>query len=47
LFANETASDMYAAIDGLIDKMDRQVRRLKGRLREHNHDKPERAATGF
>lgn len=47
LFANDSAMDMYAAIDGLVDKMDRQVRRLKGRLREHNHDKPERAATGL
>jgi putative sigma-54 modulation protein len=42
LFANEKAPDMYAAIDGLSDKIDRQVRRLKGRLREHHHVKPER-----
>ena len=41
LFATDTAMDMYAAIDGLIDKLDRQVRRLKDRLRDHHHIKPE------
>ena len=45
LFANDTAPDMYAAIDGMSDKIDRQVRRLKGRLREHHHVKPERMAS--
>ena len=47
LFANDSAPDMYAAIDGLADKMDRQVRRLKGRLRDHHHVKPEQAASGI
>ena len=46
LFATETSSDMYAAIDGLADKMDRQVRRLKGRLRDHDHKKPEQPIPG-
>jgi len=46
LFANESAHDMYAAIDGLADKMDRQVRRLKSRLRDNQHVRPERAASG-
>jgi putative sigma-54 modulation protein len=36
LFANDSADDLYAAIDGMADKIDRQVRRLKGRLSEHN-----------
>ena len=40
LFATETSEDMYAAIDGLSDKMDRQVRRLKDKLRDHQHTKP-------
>lgn len=40
LFATDTAEDMYAAIDGLADKMDRQVRRLKDKLRDHHHEKP-------
>lgn len=46
LFATDTAMDMYAAIDGLIDKLDRQVRRLKDRLRDHHHVKPEQLASG-
>lgn len=45
LFATDSAPDMYAAIDGLSDKIDRQVRRLKGRLRAHHHTKPERLAS--
>ena len=47
LFANHSAKDMYAAIDGLSDKLDRQVRRLKGRLREHHHVRPEHAVSGL
>ncbi len=46
LFATDTDMDMYAAIDGLIDKLDRQVRRLKERLRDHHHIKPDLAASG-
>lgn len=46
LFANDNAPDMYAAIDGLADKIDRQVRRLKDRLRSHHHGKSQRSATG-
>ena len=36
LFAKFTAPDMYASIDGLVDKLDRQVRRHKQRVRD-NH----------
>lgn len=46
LFATETAEDMYAAIDGLSDKMDRQVRRLKDKLRDHHHTKPAHLTAG-
>ena len=35
LFATHSAEDMYAAIDGLIDKLDRQVRRYKEKLTDH------------
>lgn len=35
LFAQESGDDMYAAIDGLIDKIDKQVRRYKDRVRDH------------
>lgn len=35
LFAEDAQEDMYAAIDGLIDKLDRQVRRHKEKLTNH------------
>lgn len=47
LFATHTATDLYAAIDGLADKIDRQVRRLKARLRDRHHAKPLRAASNL
>ncbi|MEE4297258.1 MAG: ribosome-associated translation inhibitor RaiA [Wenzhouxiangella sp.] len=37
LHAVETSEDMYAAIDGLIDKLDRQVRRHKSRVTDHRN----------
>ncbi|MCW8925578.1 MAG: ribosome-associated translation inhibitor RaiA [Xanthomonadales bacterium] len=39
IFAAETAKDMYASIDMLVDKLDRQVRRYKDRITDHHHDK--------
>ncbi len=36
LFADETNEDMYAAIDGMIDKLDRQVRKHKEKLKDHH-----------
>lgn len=39
LFAAVTAADMYASIDGLVDKLDRQIRRRKGRITNHQHIK--------
>lgn len=35
LFAKDEQSDMYAAIDGLIDKLDRQVIKHKEKLQSH------------
>jgi putative sigma-54 modulation protein len=32
------AEDLYAAIDTLIDKLDRQVLKYKGRIQDHQHD---------
>jgi putative sigma-54 modulation protein len=46
LFATDTATDMYASIDGLVDKLDRQVRRYKDRITDHHHVKPEPVETG-
>lgn len=36
LFADATEEDMYAAIDGLVDKLDRQVRKYKEKLGDHH-----------
>nr|WP_136251843.1 ribosome hibernation promoting factor [Ningiella ruwaisensis] len=35
IFANAEHTDMYAAIDSLIDKLDRQVIKHKEKLRRH------------
>lgn len=32
------ASDMYAAIDGLVDKLDRQVVKYKDKLQDHQQE---------
>jgi len=45
LFAQDSGDDMYAAIDGLSDKLDKQVRRYKDRMRSHNAVRPSRAAS--
>lgn len=36
LFADEVQEDMYAAIDGLVDKLDRQVKKHKEKLQDHH-----------
>lgn len=36
IFAETTEDDMYAAIDGLVDKLDRQVRKHKDKLVDHH-----------
>jgi putative sigma-54 modulation protein len=37
LHATATEEDMYAAIDGMIDRLDRQVRRHKDKLTDHHN----------
>jgi putative sigma-54 modulation protein len=32
------AEDLYAAIDGLIDKLDRQVLKYKTKIQDHQHE---------
>ena len=39
IFAECTTGDMYAAIDGLIDKLDRQVKKHKEKITNHLHHK--------
>lgn len=35
LFAEDSREDLYAAIDGLIDKLDRQVLKHKDKIQNH------------
>ncbi len=42
MFAECAHEDMYAAVDELVDKLDRQVVRHKDRLQSHNHESPKR-----
>lgn len=43
IFAEDTEEDMYAAIDGLVDKLDRRVRKHKEKLVDHHaKDTPKR-----
>ena len=42
LFAEDRESDLYAAIDLLVDKLDRQVVKHKDRLQNHHHQSPKR-----
>ena len=36
IFAESTEDDMYAAIDSLVDKLDRQVKKHKEKLTNHH-----------
>jgi len=36
LFADAVEEDMYAAIDALVDKLDRQVKKHKEKLTDHH-----------
>ncbi|MGI2326083.1 MULTISPECIES: ribosome hibernation-promoting factor, HPF/YfiA family [unclassified Methylococcus] len=35
LFAEDAQEDLYAAIDGLVDKLDRQILKHKEKLNDH------------
>lgn len=35
LFAEDHQEDMYAAIDGLVDKLDRQIKKHKEKITNH------------
>ena len=36
IYADATEEDMYAAIDGLVDKLDRRVKKYKEKLGDHH-----------
>lgn len=44
LFADSTEENMYAAIDALADKLDRQLKKHKEKIQSH-HGKHEKIAT--
>ncbi|MEJ2257846.1 MAG: ribosome-associated translation inhibitor RaiA [Woeseiaceae bacterium] len=35
IYCDHTEEDMYAAIDGLVDKLERRVRKYKEKLVDH------------
>jgi putative sigma-54 modulation protein len=37
IFVEQSHEDLYAAIDQLMDKLDRQVCRHKDRMQDHHH----------
>ena len=42
LFAESANADLYAAVDDLVDKLDRQVVKYKDRIQAHHHEAPKR-----
>lgn len=42
IFVESAHQDLYAAIDELMDKLDRQVCRHKDRVQDHHHHSPKR-----
>jgi putative sigma-54 modulation protein len=42
MFAESSHQDLYAAVDELVDKLDRLVGRYKTRLQDHHHEAPKR-----
>ena len=42
IFVEQSHEDLYAAIDQLMDKLDRQVCRYKDKLQNHNHESTKR-----
>ena len=42
MFAESSHADLYAAVDDLVDKLDRQVVRHKSRVKNHHHQAAKR-----
>lgn len=40
IFADSSDADLYAAIDLLVDKLDRQVQKYKSKHHDHGHSRP-------
>lgn len=41
IFAESTEDNMYAAIDSLVDKLDRQVKKHKEKITDHHQKEPQ------
>jgi len=46
LFADATEEDMYAAIDSLVDKLDRRVKKSKEKMTDHHARKVRKSNFG-
>lgn len=46
LFAEAEENDMYKAIDGLVDKLDKQVLKLKGKRTDHHASRVRKSGFG-
>ena len=44
VYADHTEEDMYAAIDGMVDKLDRQLKRHKEKTKSHRGNQQDRFA---
>ena len=42
MFAESADEDLYAAVDSLMDKLDRQVGKHKEKTKDHHHDAAKR-----
>jgi putative sigma-54 modulation protein len=47
IFVEHTHEDLYAAIDQLMDKLDRQVVRYKSKVQDHHHESAKRMDVGI
>jgi len=47
IFVETAHEDLYAAIDQLMDKLDRQVCRHKDRVQDHHHDSLKRKESAW
>lgn len=47
IHVDNVADDLYAAIDGLVDKLDRQVLKHKAKIQDHQHEGIKRVSEGL
>lgn len=47
LFAESTDENMYAALDSLADKLDRQIRKHKEKLTDHHRSEGDRRSVNY